>query len=271
MKKFILGGLFAALLSLGICTTTVYAEGTEGEVIVSEMEIVEEVETPNEEVDENENNSETEVYDSVNDAEVNSGAVIEESELQAWFNEKVMPWLGIATAAGGGAGVVAAILAALFKWIIKKIESKLKEAYEKKADNEKDKEEFNVLIKELTERFDSTFDNLKQLYEQKGDNLQEATTAIHEDMMGIYSVVEKLGISNKMLENTVTAENKKLHELMQSEQKEMLKLTETDMKLITDILVIAFTNMPYLVSNGYATSIKKAVQNYEDEKQNKTL
>lgn len=279
MKKLIMGGLFAVLFSLTAGVTTVYAEDTETSGTISEMESVEEIvdETTTEESSEVDN-SVDETITSEKNSVYDEEEVTEESPLQLWFNKNVMPWLNTALAAAGGTGAAAAVLALLIKWIISRLEKKLKEAYEKKAEAEQEKADFNILMANLTSRFDNTVDILKEIYEQKGNNLQEATEAfaakyseLQAEMVELYKVINQVAGSNKALESTVKTENSKLHELMQSEQKQMLKITESDMKLITEILIIAFTNMPYLVSNGYATSIKKAVQNHEKEEQSKNI
>ena len=79
-------------------------------------------------------------------------------------------------------------------------------------------------------------------------------------------IVNKVTNSNISLQDTVKTENEKLHALMQAEQTEMKQLSQEDMKLIKEILLIAYTNNPHLVSNGYATAIKQAVEDYEKSK-----
>lgn len=274
MKKLIMGGLFAVLFSLTAGVTTVYAEDTETSGTISEMESVEEI------VDETTTEESSEVDNSVDEtitSEENSvyeeEEVTEESPLQVWFNENVMPWLGTAIAAAGGTGAVTAILALLIKWIIKKIESKLKEAYEKKAEADKHEQDYNEVMSSFTNSLNATMVMMKEIFEQKGDAVDTATKAFAEkydelakELSNMQEIVCRVTDSNVALSNTVVAENLKMQDAITASQSATGKMVAEDMKLLEEILIIAFTNMPYLVSNGYATKIKEVVKEHEEKK-----
>jgi hypothetical protein len=265
MKKFILGGLFAVLFSLSVGVTTVYAEDTETNGTVSEMESVEETSELESIVDDSVNETITSEEISVDN--------VEESHLQTWFEETVMPYLGIALAGAGGTASVVTILAFLVKYLLKKFEGKLKEAYEKKSEAEKQQYDFNVLMSEFTGTLTQTVETLKAVFESKGETLEQTSLMfldmyndLQEKIKEMANIVSQVTNSNVELNKTITSENEKLHTLMQAEQKQMRQLSHEEMKLITDILVIAYTNNPHLVSNGYATNIKLAVEEYEKNK-----
>lgn len=248
-----MGGLLAVLFAFGLSTTTVYAEGTEE--VIPETEIVEEVETPENEV------IEEEITEEVNSEAESTEVAVEESPLQVWFNEEVMPWLGTALAAAGGTGACLSVLALVIKYLLGKVESKLKEAYEKKNEADKEKEDFNELVKGLTGSLDATVDTLKEIFSQKDATLEQTTAMFAErsdelrkELMNMYNIVSE-----------VTSSNKELQENISAEQKQMTALVDEDMKLLTEVLIIAFTNMPYLVANGYATKIKEVVKSYEEK------
>jgi hypothetical protein len=274
MKKLIMGGLFAVLFSLTAGVTTVYAEDTETSGTISEMESVEEI------VDETTTEESSEVDNSVDEtitSEENSvyeeEEVTEESPLQVWFNENVMPWLGTAIAAAGGTGAVTAILALLIKWIIQKIESKLKEAYEKKAEADKQEQDYNEVMSSFTNSLNATMVMMKEIFEQKGDAVDTATKAFAEkydelakELGNMQEIVCRVTDSNVALSNTVVAENLKMQDAITASQSATGKMVAEDMKLLEEILIIAFTNMPYLVSNGYATKIKEVVKEHEQKK-----
>lgn len=271
MKKLIMGGLFAVLFSLSIGVTTVYAEDTETNGTVSEMESVEET-----------SELESIVDDSVNEtvtSEENSVDNVEESHLQTWFEENVMPYLGTALAGAGGTATAFGILVLIFKHLLKKIEGKLKESYEKKSEAEKQQYDFKVLMSEFTGTLTQTVETLKAVFESKGETLEQTSLMfldmyndLQEKIKEMANIVSQVVNSNVELSKTVNAENEKLHTLMQAEQAEIKKLSQEDMKLITDILLIAYTNNPHLVSNGYATNIKLAVENYgKNKKQSENI
>ena len=258
MKKILMGGLFAILLSLSIGTTTVYAESAETSETVSEMESIEDSIV-------NENSSE--INESVNQT-VNE---TEESALQKWFDEHVMPFLGTAIAS---TGTTATILVLIFKALLSRVEKKLKEAYDKKSEAEKQEYDFNTLMTNFTGTINQTIETLKAVFETKGETLEETTKVFAEKYVELQAqitemvkVINQVTSSNTSLQETVKTENDKLHALMQAEQSEMKKLSQEDMKLITDILLIAYTNNPHLVSNGYATAIKETVETYEKSKE----
>ena len=253
MKKILLGGLFAVLLSLSIGATTVYAESTETSEAVLEMESV---------VNENSSENEESVNQTVNQPQ--------ESALQKWFDEHVMPFLGTAIAS---TGTTATILVLIFKALLSRVEKKLKEAYEKKSEAEKQEYDFNALMSNFTGSLNQTVETLKAVFETKGETLEETTKMFVEKYVELQAeigemvkIVNQVTNSNRSLQDTVKTENDKLHALMQAEQAELKKLSQEDMKLITDILLIAYTNNPHLVANGYATNIKLAVENYDKNK-----
>lgn len=253
MKKILLGGLFAVLLSLSIGATTVYAESTETSEAVLEMESV---------VNENSSENEESVNQTVNQPQ--------ESALQKWFDEHVMPFLGTAIAS---TGTTATILVLIFKALLSRVEKKLKEAYEKKSEAQKQQYDFNALMTNFTGSLNQTVETLKAVFETKGETLEETTKIFAEKYVELQAqitemvkIVNQVTNSNISLQDTVKTENEKLHALMQAEQTEMKQLSQEDMKLIKEILLIAYTNNPHLVSNGYATAIKQAVEDYEKSK-----
>lgn len=296
MKKILILLMLITLFSFG--ASTVYAEEIteqpiETEIIPNETPIEE---TPIEEtpVEDEEIGTETETAPE-DSSTVKDIITDEDSPANVWIEENILPYLGIAIGSAGGTSAVILLLSWIIKKILKSVTDKLEESYKKKQSAEDDEQslkdkmelfskKFETVVETLQLTFsnetnayktalDSELSTMKEMFESEAMQMHKAFTAFlskYEELKGevdqLYKALVNMTASNDKLTAEVSQDTKATLQKMANLTKETESKIDKEHRAITDILTIAFTNDKNLVANGYATEIKKVVQNNNAKK-----